>query len=388
MLAEDKLGRSAGEELRMATRQTATTIDPISDGAIDAFSDFDNRYLRQGVARNDLASLPVIDISPFMQSGSEAARAAVAKQIRQASIDIGFFYAKGHGFSATELRMLLDWGLRFFHSPRAEKDKLLWKNDPGRGYVPPGGLNPEANKGKAPDLKERLYFAREFALSGAEHRGAFPAGPHQWPEEVALPGFRRFVTDAQYKSVALIQRLGFALARSLELDETYFERENGRFGSTMVYNYYPPLDRATLERTQWSFSPHTDYGSFTVVVQDENGGLQVRNAASQWIDVTPIPDTVIVNVGDLVALATNDLYTSNLHRVANFSGNERISVSFFVGPPATAEISCLPTCRGPDNPPRYPTVNADEYTKALIEQYHRTGRPGIAATTATRFKRQ
>jgi isopenicillin N synthase-like dioxygenase len=374
--------------MRMATQPAAAAIDPISDGAIDTFSDFDNRYLRQGIARNDLASLPLIDVSPFMQSGSAAARDAAAAQIRQASIDIGFFYATGHGFSAAELQALLEDGLRFFHLPRAEKDKLFWKKDPGRGYVPPGGLNADANKDKAPDLKERLYFAREFALSEAEHRGAFPPGPHQWPAEAALPGFRRSVTGIQYKSVALIQRLGFALARSLGLDEAYFERENGRFGSTMVYNYYPPLDRATLERTQWSFSPHTDYGSFTVVVQDENGGLQVRNAAGQWIDVTPMPGTVIVNIGDLVALATNDLYTSNLHRVANFSGRERLSVSFFVGPPSTAEISCLPTCRGPDNPPRYPTVNADEYTQALIEQYHRTGRPGIAATTASRFKHQ
>ena len=370
----------------MATSEPATTIDPISDGAIETFSDFDNRYLRQGVARSDLASLPVIDLAPFTGAGSEAERDAVAKQIRQASIDIGFFYAKGHGFSAAELQMLLEWGLRFFHLPRAEKDRVLWTT--GRGYVPPGGLNADANKDKAPDLKERLYFGREFALSAAEHGGAFPPGSHQWPDEVALPGFRRLVTDMQYKSVGLIQRIGFALARSLGLAEEYFERENGRFGSTMVYNYYPPLDRATLERTQWSFSPHTDYGSFTVVVQDGNGGLQVRNAAGQWIDVTPIPGTVIVNIGDLVALATNDLYTSNLHRVANFSGNERLSVSFFVGPPSTAEISCLPTCRGPDNPPRYPTVNADEYTQALIEQYHRTGRPGIAATTASRFQRQ
>jgi isopenicillin N synthase-like dioxygenase len=322
-----------------------------------------------------------------MGAGDANARANVARQIRQASIDIGFFYATGHGFSTAELQAMLDWGMRFFHLPRAEKDKIYWKNDPGRGYVPPGGLNPGANKDKPVDLKERLYFAREFALSPAEHGGAYPPGPHQWPDEAALPGFCGFVTDITYKSVALIQKLGFALARSLDLDEGYFERENGRFGSTMVYNYYPPLDRATLESTQWSFSPHTDYGSFTVVVQDDNGGLQVRNAVGQWIDVTPIPGTVIVNIGDLIALATNDLYTSNLHRVANFSGKERISVSFFVGPPSTAEIRCLETCQGPDNPPRYPAVNADEYTRALIEQYHRTGRPGIAVTTASRFRR-
>ncbi|HEY3919698.1 MAG TPA: 2OG-Fe(II) oxygenase family protein [Stellaceae bacterium] len=368
----------------MATLTTA--INPISDGAVDAFADFDNRYLRQGVARSDLVSLPIIDIAPFIEDGDAAARDRVARQIRQASIDIGFFYAQGHGFSSAELKTLLNWGKRFFALPRAEKDKVFSKE--GRGYVPPGGLNADANRDKAVDLKERFYFSREFALSAAEHNGAYPPGSHLWPDEAAVPGFHRFITEASYKSIALIQKLGFALARSLGLDEGYFERENGRFGSTLVYNYYPPLARATLERTQWSFSPHTDYGSFTVVVQDENGGLQVRNAAGQWIDVTPIPGTVIVNIGDLIALATNDLYTSNLHRVANFSGNERISVSFFVGPPTSAEIRCLATCQGPGNPPRYPPVNAEEYTRALIEQYHRTGRPGIAATTASRFQRQ
>ena len=361
-------------------------IDTISDGAVDAFSDFDKRYMRQGIARSELAKLPVIDISHFVAGGDEASRDRVAQQIRRASIDIGFFYATGHGFSPAELKALLDWGLRFFRLPEAEKSKVTLKG--GIGWVPPGGINAAANRDKAVDLKQRLYFAREFALDEAEHRGAFPPGPHQWPDEAAMPGFRKFAAETNCKSVGLIQKIGFALARSLGLDEGWFERENGRFGSTMVYNYYPPLDRATLERTQWSFSPHTDYGSFTVVVQDAIGGLQVRNAAGQWIDVTPVPGTVIVNVGDLIALATNDLYTSNLHRVANFSGNERLSVTFFVGPPPTAEISCLPACQGPDNPARYPTVNAEDYTQALIEQYHRTGRPGIAVTTASRFKKQ
>lgn len=367
--------------------KVTTAIGTIGDDEVDAFADFDNRYLRQGVARHDLARLPVIDISPFMTGGNEAARESTAQAIRQAAIDIGFFYALGHGFAPAELQAMLAWGRRFFALPGAEKNKVFWKDGPGRGYVPPGGLNPEANRDKAPDLKERLYFAREFALSEAEHRGAYPPGPHLWPDEAALPGFRKFVTETNYKSVALIQQLGFALARSLGLDEGYFEREHGRFGSAMVYNYYPPLDRMRLERTQWSFSPHTDYGSFTVVVQDENGGLQVRNAAGQWIDAIPIPGAVIVNIGDLVALASNDLYTSNLHRVANFGTQERISISFFVGPPSSAEISCLPTCQSAGNPPRYPAVNAEDYTRTLIEQYHRTGRPGIAVTTAARFHR-
>lgn len=357
-------------------------MEDIADSGVGIYEDFDNRYLRHdrrlGIERSTLAALPLIDLAP-----EEAGGDGVARAIRKACVDIGFFYLKGHDFSATDIDTLLGWGRRFFALPRGEKSKLLMTD--GAGYVPPGGLNPAANPDKAADMKERLYLAREFALSSAEH-AIYPPAQQRWPDETAMPGFRSFVTAFTQKSLALTQRLGRALARSLDLDDAYFERETGRFGGTLVFNYYPPLDRATIDPTQWSFSPHTDYGSFTLVFQDSMGGLQVRNAAGAWIDVAPVPDTLIFNIGDLFALATNDLYTSNLHRVANFSDRERVSVTFFVGPPNSAEIRCIETCQGPGNPPRYPPVNSAEYTQALVEQYHRTGRPGIAAQTARRFQ--
>ncbi|HXQ50579.1 MAG TPA: 2-oxoglutarate and iron-dependent oxygenase domain-containing protein [Stellaceae bacterium] len=359
------------------------------DGDVAIYRDFDNRYLRHdrrlGIERSTLATLPVVDISPFVRGGDEAARDGAARALRQACIDIGFCYLKGHGFSKAEVDAVLDQGRRFFALPQAAKQTLVMTE--GSGYVPPGGLNPGANRDKAADMKERFYFAREFALSEAE-RAVYPPPHHLWPDESAMPGFRPFVTDFTAKSVALTQKLGFALARSLDLDEGYFERENGRFGGTLVFNYYPPLDRDTIDPTQWSFSPHTDYGSFTLVFQDALGGLQVRNAAGAWIDVVPVPDTLIFNIGDLFALATNDLYTSNLHRVANFNDRDRVSVTLFVGPGSDAEIRCIETCQGPENPPRYAPVNAGEYTRALLEQYHRTGRPGIAPQTARRFQRR
>ncbi len=362
-------------------------VETISDGDVELYSDFDNRYLRQDIQRSGVAALPVVDVSPFVQGGDVAARARVAREIRQACINIGFFYLKGHGFSPAELDALLSWGRRFFTLPASEKERIHWKNSPGKGYVPPGGLNPNASPDKAPDLKERLYFGREYAVDEAE-LAAYPSGASQWPDERALPGFKDFVTGVMRKSVALTRIMDRAFALSLDLDEPYFDETYGHSGVTLVYNYYPPLDPATLSETQWSFSPHTDYGSFTFVAQDSQGGLQVRNAAGQWIDVTPIPGALIVNVGDLLALATNDLYTSNLHRVLNFNPQERISVSFFVSPPGEAEIKCLDTCQSAANPPRYAPVNAEVYTRTLIEQYHRTGRPGIAVQTANRFNRR
>lgn len=363
-------------------------VETIVDGDVALYADFDNRYLRQdgasGVERSELTRLPIIDIGPFATKDA-ATRQRIARDIRAACVNIGFFYLRGHGFSQTEIDTLLSSGRRFFALPASDKAKIHWRNSPGKGYVPPGGLNPGANPDQAADLKERLYFAREFAKDAADY-DRYPPGDSQWPEERTLPGFRSLVTAVMGKSVALTETLNEAFALSLDLPARYFDQAYGRSGVTLVYNYYPPLDPATLRQTQWSFSPHTDYGSFTFVAQDSHGGLQVRNAAGQWIDVTPIPGTLIVNVGDLLALATNDLYTSNLHRVANFSGEERISVSFFVGPPGTAEISCLETCQSADNPPRYAPVNADVYTRTLIEQYHRTGRPGIAVQTALRLR--
>jgi isopenicillin N synthase-like dioxygenase len=348
------------------------------------FEEFDDRYARDDVRRANLLSLPVIDISTFLNGGNEASRAKVAQDIGKAAIDIGFFYLTGHGFAEAEFDELIAFGRHFFALPPEVKAKIHWNNSPGKGYIPVGGINAGSKPDSNPDQKERLYFAREFALNDGE-TDKFPA-ESQWPDEQLLPGFRRFLTSYKYKSVALAQNLGRAFARSLGLPESYFADGMGRFGGALVYNFYPRLDSATMDRTQWNFSPHTDYGAFTVLLQDQSGGLQVRNSGRQWIDAVPVPGTLIVNIGDMLAMITNDLYTSNLHRVANFSGNERISVSFFVSPLPATELCCLPTCQGLGNPPRYAPVNAGEYSRMLLEQYHRTGRPGLAPRTADRLE--
>ncbi len=178
--------------------------DITSADDIATYRDFDNRYLRHdrrlGIERGTLAALPVIDLSPFAPGGGDAGRADVARALRQASIDIGFCYLKGHGFSPDEVTALLAWGRRFFALPRGDKNKLLYTD--GRGYVPPATCTNEANRDKAPDLKERLYLAREYALSAAEH-ATYPPAQHLWPDEAALPGFRPFVTGFTEKTVAL-----------------------------------------------------------------------------------------------------------------------------------------------------------------------------------------
>jgi isopenicillin N synthase-like dioxygenase len=246
-------------------------VETIADNDVAIYADFDNRYRTQGVERAELTALPVIDIAAF-HTRDAAARARVVAEIRKACISIGFFYLTGHGFTQAEFDELLARGHRFFTLPPDEKAKIHWNLSPGKGYIPPGGINATAASEKTADQKERLYFGREFAIDESEAE-TYPSDS-QWPDERVLPGFRRFIEAYTRKSVALAQLLGQAFAQSLGLPDGYFKAAYDRFGGVLVYNYYPPIDPQALSETQWSFSPHTDYGSFTVLLQDQTGGFK------------------------------------------------------------------------------------------------------------------
>jgi len=362
-------------------------VETIRDGEVGLYEDFDNRYMRRGgLGREALQQVPAIDITPFVTNGSLRAREQVARELRKACVDVGFFYLSGHGFTTQDLDDAIEWGHRFFELPLDVKMRF-GSQAPGQpGYMRIGGLNPEANPDKAADLKERFVMSREL-LPGEPSEGWRSAGLSQWPDESVLPGFSAFMKEQIARRVGLAQSLARALAMSLELAEDYFDQAFRYMGVVSIINYYPPLDPAKLEKTQWSFSPHTDYGGFTLLSQDSLGGLQVRNSAGEWIDVPPISGTLVVNIGDLFATWTNDLYTSNLHRALNVSSKARISIPFFASPQGATRVECLATCQSPDNPPRYSPVTAGEYVRTLIEQSDRTGRPGLAKKTAERFRK-
>ena len=90
---------------------------------------------------------------------------------------------------------------------------------------------------------------------------------------------------------------------------------------------------------------HRDFGCVTLLMQDQVGGLQVLDAASgQWLDVKPIPGAYVVNLGNLMMRWTNHKYTSNLHRVMNYSKEERYSIPFFFAGNPNFMFDCIPGC--------------------------------------------
>jgi isopenicillin N synthase-like dioxygenase len=365
-------------------------VETIKDDAVALYRDFDNRARREAVKAHRLStrSIPAIDFTAYTRESSLAERQAVARALHDACTDTGFFYLVNHGISQAELDLAHDWGHLLFELPRAEKEKLHKNNHPQRqGWMPVGGLNPGVNPDADADQKETFVIPREL-LPGETQGHNMSAGNGNWPDPALLPGFREFSTAHIAKRVGIAQRLCRALALSLDLPEDYLDAAHRYPGISYTYNYYPSLDPDAVGRTQWGISPHTDYGSFTLLSQDALGGLEIRSG-EEWIDVPPIPGAFVVNIADLFARWTNGRYVSSLHRASNFntSGRARISLPLFVIPHGKTLVECLPTCQGPGNPAKYEPVEAGPYVRTLLEQSWRTGRPGVAQKTVEeRFK--
>ena len=360
-------------------------VEVIQSDQSHAYADFDNRALSRDPQRAALVNLPVIDISPFLCESTSDDRMHTARELRSACIDIGFFYLTGHGFTPNELDAVLTEGRRFFGLPLEEKMKVLSLNVDMPGFVRTGGLDPEKKRDKVVDIKERFSMSRELMTDEALRPNS-RMGRSQWPSRELLPDFETTMKSYILRLQGVVVALNHAFALSLDLPEDYFDGDYRHPGTTLMLNYYPPVDPAKLKSTQWSFSPHTDYTAFTVLLQDSSGGLQARNSASDWIDVPPKEGTFVVNVGNLLARWTNDLYTSTLHRALHVGENPRISGAFFVYPEDGAVVRCLDTCQGPDNPPRYEAVITEDYVRVLREDAQRSGRPAVAVDTAQRLK--
>ena len=142
-------------------------------------------------------------------------------------------------------------------------------------------------------------------------------------------------SDVFNQYFAEMQRCGEQLLRafalSLDIAPDYFIRHMDRPVSRAAAVWYPP-QAPDLGDQQFGVSPHTDYGTLTLVQQDAVGGLQVRSRDGDWVTAPPIEDALVVNVGDLLARWTNDRFQSTPHRVVNSSGQERISLALFVDP--------------------------------------------------------
>ncbi|HMK81998.1 MAG TPA: 2-oxoglutarate and iron-dependent oxygenase domain-containing protein [Xanthobacteraceae bacterium] len=322
--------------------------------------------------------IPLIDFAPFL-SGGAAARAKVARAVAEACETIGFLYLQHHGIAPATLDGMFEAARAYFALPLAEraKEELLCTATSTRGYMP---LQARHYPGTAaPDLMEAFKYQQELEPDDPDiMAGNRVHQRNRWPQGHAA--FRaqllRYFDEVTHLSHELLR--AFALA--LDIEEDYFLQFFRKPLTQVSLLHYPPQAPAA-PGDEYGIRPHADATAFTILLQDEVGGLQVKGARNDWVNAAPIPGTFVINIGDMMARWTNNRFASTMHRVFNRTGRERYSVPFFGIPDFDAVIACIPTCQGPGNPAKYPPMkvgdfmnrkNSSDWTKKDSEA---TGRP-------------
>ena len=310
----------------------------------------------------DFDSIPVIDMAPFLE-GSDDARRKVANDIGRACREIGFFYVVNHAIAQADIDELFRQTRRFFDQPLEEKMKLdAARIQRHRGYIPDGALRAGAT-GK-PDLHEGYEVSMELPADDPDHlAGNIMLGPNVWPNNLA--GFREGV----YAYYEAVHSLGVTMFRAFEmtlgLPAGWFDDKIDKPMGQLRLLHYPPQE-GPVDPHRIGISAHTDYECFTLLLQDDAGGLQVGNRQGEWIHAQPVPGSLVVNIGDMMMRWTNDEFVSTPHRVVNTSGRERYSFPFFFGANHDCVVRPLPGFTGPDRPARYPPTRCGWWTEMMI----------------------
>lgn len=304
------------------------------------------------------AVIPVIDLGPYF-AGDTGALAAAAADLRDALEGIGFFILVNHRVPQDLIDRTFAEARRF-HAQPSDVKMALRMNEHNNGYMAMGKYavwTSEVNANDKPDLNEAFFIKRERPPDDPLLRsGRRFAGPNRWPDN--LPGFRDTVL-AYTEAVDALARWVLPLcAVALDLPPDYFDRAFAESQFSFRLSHYPPVE---AEENQFGIAPHTDANFMTFLAQTEVPGLQVRLPSGDWLDVPYIPGSFAVNSGDMMSRWTNGRFKSTPHRALPPVGRHRYAIPFFLGPHLDTTIACLPTCQGPDNPPRYPPITYAEY---------------------------
>ena len=283
-----------------------------------------------------LESLPVLDYSRLNAGPEEASR--FRDELRDAMHNVGFLYLSGHGIPQDLVDAMLETSRRFFDLPEEQKLAVENIHSPQfRGYTRMGA-----------ELTDRAVDWREQIDIGVERAAVEPGdgvadywrleGPNLWPSE--LPGMRDVVAAWTDRLSTISLNLLRALAVSLGAPEDSFDDAFGDRAFPMLKIVRYPGESG--DEPKQGVGSHRDGGVLTLLlVEPDKGGLQVEYQG-RWIDAPQVPGTFVVNIGEMLELATNGYLKATLHRVISPArGTDRISLPFFYNPALDATMPQL-----------------------------------------------
>lgn len=310
--------------------------------------------------------IPIVDLQGSLDADAPAAQQS-ARELFEALSQIGFAYIAGHNV-APATRDAAFAASRDFHASTLAQKQSLAINAFHRGYMGMASstiVTSTVAKVTRPNMSESLMLMHELPADDPGLRAGLPMqGPNQWPDW--LPGFKPAMLAYVREVDALGRHIVRLIALALGLPATALDHHFDHPTTFLRALHYPPQPPA--EDEQIGAAPHTDYGIITLLAQDDSGGLQVRPRGGDWIEAPPIPDTYVLNVGDMLQRWTNGRLVSTPHRVINRSGGDRYSLPYFLDPSMDTLIECLPTCTDAAHPPQHPPVRYGDY---LLERLNR-----------------
>ncbi|XP_022717387.1 protein SRG1-like [Durio zibethinus] len=310
-----------------------------------------SRYLRPDQGNQivsdagSMPEIPVIDMDGLVSKESMDSELA---KLDFACKEWGFFQLINHGMSLSLVEKVKTETQDFFDLPVEEKKKY-WQY--------PGEVEGFGQAFVVSD-EQKLDWGDMFFLTTLPVQSR---KPHLFPK-LPLP-FRdtlnQYSMELEKLAMAILVQIAKAVNMKVEEMREFFE---GGWQS-MRMNYYPPCGEP---EQVIGIAPHSDASGLTILLQvNEVEGLQIKKHG-KWIPVKPLPNAVIVNIGDALEIVTNGAYRSIEHRATVNSEKERLSIATFCGPNYNGEVGPSPSLICQEKPAIFRRVRVDDYVKGLF----------------------
>ncbi len=286
-----------------------------------------------------MTEIPLIDLSARDEHATAAAIDAACREV-------GFFTVCGHGVDRQVFADAYAASRAFFDQPFERKTTVRLDTGFTRApddYTPYGysGLLEEnayaymGERDRPADYVEKFSVGR-LILDDAE-RLPFPDGDAGRELRRAL---KRYFEGCQQVAAAITELLTLAIG----LPRDFFAIRTGRSDDSLRTQLYP--GRSGELANDQGMGAHTD-GTLVTLLTQNGPGIEVATRSGEW--VTPEPpdiDCFIVNIGDLMARWSNDVYVSTPHRVV-LRDRARQSIVFFKLANDDTVVECFPAfCEG------------------------------------------